>query len=379
VRIAIYVGELDVKGGTHKQVLRLAQYLLDYGHDVLIVTPNYQPGEGYPEFAKLPILSMPQQTGGTFLSKFKNRFRPIQMAFQMPEFDIINLHDNRVVLFGLIAKLLRRGKRYVWQINDLHPAFQIGAHSAQVRLSPVALLHRLANRLLAQMVDSITVNVSKNRERVKELLSRDASVLYCGVDFPDFDFPIQTGPGAFRLMSTGLFFPYRNYDTLVKACAVANRCLSLPIQLTIVGDTRYSPDYAASIKALADAEGVALTILENLSQSELDQQLLQSHAFAFVNVDQSWGLAVFEAAARKKPVILSKSVGASELLAGKPGFIMVDPLSHIEVADGILALANDQAQLSKSAEQAFGSVEDMSWQVMYCAPASLLFDQLLEI
>jgi glycosyltransferase involved in cell wall biosynthesis len=191
------------------------------------------------------------------------------------------------------------------------------------------------------------------------------------------EFSVQSAAAPFRLLSTGVFVPYRNYETLVDACALANQSLDKPIDLTIVGDTRYNPEYVKKIRELAVSSKVSLTIRENLCQEELDRQVAASHAFAFVNVDQSWGLAVFEAAARAKPVILSKSVGASELLDGRPGFLMVDPLSPREIAEAIVSLATDAQKLESTAVMARDSVKDMSWERLYCAPAEALFERLL--
>jgi glycosyltransferase involved in cell wall biosynthesis len=378
VKVGIYVSELDVKGGTHKQVLRLAQHLLARQHQVQIITPRYVPGQGYPEFAALSVLTLPAHTGGGFLGKLQRRLRPVRLAMQMDQVDVVNVHDNRGLMFGFLAKWFGKGRRYVWQINDLDPAFKLGAHREHQRPTAREVQQRLVNRWWAQSVDAITVNVGKNRERVKECLSRDAEVLFCGVDFPASDFHAQTAPGAFKLLTTGVFFPYRNYETLLQACAIANKSLATPIELTIVGDTRYNPEYAARVRQLAQTSGVALTIRENLSQADLDHQIEHSHAFAFVNVDQSWGLSVFEAAARSTPVILSRSVGASELLGSKPGFLMVDPLSAKDIASAILSLATDGARLLATATQARDTVKDMSWERLYCAPAVALFERLLK-
>lgn len=378
LKVGIYVSELDIKGGTHKQVLRLAQHLLSEKHEVIIITPRYIPNQGYPEFSNLHILSLPEPTGKSIVDKIKRWLGPVRLAIHMPTVDVVNVHDNRVILFAFVAKLLGKGGKYVWQINDLDPAFGIGAHSKLQRSTLRMFWQRIFNRLWAMTADSITVNVSKNRERVADYMSQDAEVLYCGVDFPDSDFPIQKFSGSFKLLTTGVFFPYRNYETLVHACAIASQSISVQIELTIVGDTRYNPKYAEYVSQLAKSLGVALTIRENLSQTELDAQTMHSHAFAFVNVDQSWGLSVFEAAARKKPVILSKSVGASELLTGRPGFLMVDPLSQQEIAAAILLLATDNSRLHTLADQAFNTVKDMSWESMYCSPASALFERLLK-
>ncbi len=377
MNIAIYVSELDIRGGTHKQVLRLAQFLRASQHNVLIVTSLYVPGHGYPEFADFPILTLSGETRTSLLGKLFKRLRAVQLAIRMPEVDVVNVHDNGGVMFGLLAKILGKGKRYVWQINDLHPAFQIGAHKQYARSSIRQMVQRMANRWWASRVDAITVNVGKNRTRVQEFLRKDATVLFCGVDFPTTEFSILTCTSPFRLLSTGVFFPYRNYETLVKASALANERLGTTVDLTIIGDTRYNPEYANKIRNLAIKSKVALTIRENLSEEELDREIAESHAFAFINVDQSWGLAVFEVAARATPVILSTNVGASELLDGRPGFLMVDPLSSEDVANAIIALATDSRLLELTAKMARDTVKEMSWARLYCAPAETLFERLL--
>jgi glycosyltransferase involved in cell wall biosynthesis len=377
VKVAIYVSELDVKGGTHKQVLRLAQHLRARQHDVRIITARYVPNLGYPEFTDFPILTMPEFSSLGLFGKLLNRLRPAWLAMRMPSVDIVNVHDNRGLLFGLVAKILGKSKRYAWQINDLDPAFKIGAHSKHQRPTIRDIRQRIVNRWWAHWVDAITVNVSKNRTRVQEFLGQDATVLFCGVDFPETTFAVQAASTPFRLLSLGVFFPYRNYETLVIACAQANQQLDKPIHLTIVGDTRYNLGYVEKLRNLAVTAKVTLTIYENLSQADLDSQIADNHAFAFVNVDQSWGLAVFEVAARSTPVILSQSVGACELLGGKPGFLMVDPLSPDEIAAAIVSLATDAQKLMSTAVMARNTVKDMTWVSLYCEPSEALFERLL--
>lgn len=377
MKVGIYVSELDVKGGTHKQVLRLSQHLLAQQHEVQIITACYVPGLGYPEFANLSVLTLPEETGKGILSKIRRRLRSARLAIRMEPVDIVNIHDNRGLLFGFVAKWLGKGRRYVWQINDLDPVFKIGAHRQTKRPTIRDVRQRWANRYWARSVDAITVNVGKNRQRVQECLGKDAEVLYCGVDFPEAEFRAQTDAVPFKLLSIGVFFPYRNYETLLTACALANQRLPVPLELTIIGDTRYNPRYVERIRQQADRLEVALTIRENLTQVDLDYQIAKSNAFAFVNVDQSWGLAVFEAAARATPVILSKSVGASELLSGKAGFLMVDPLSPEDIGNAIVSLASDPDRLLAMAHQACNTVKNMSWDRMYCAPVGALFGRLL--
>jgi len=380
MKIVIYVGELDVKGGTHKQVLRLAQHLMSQGHELKILTPTFVLAETYTEFAEIPVVALAKEgtSNKRWWSRVRYKLAPIRLAMTMGHTDIVNIHDNRGVLFFILVWILRRAQFSVWQINDLHPAFKVGVFNDALSKNLKDRIHVILNRWMARHVDAITVNVGKNVERVALHMGVSAQLIHCGVDLPNNPpAPIPPVRQPFRVLSTGVFFPYRNYETLVTACLSAQSALGRAIQLTIVGDTRYNPAYVKAIREQADRDGVALRIRENLSQEELDNEIAESHVFAFVNVDQSWGLAVFEAAARGKPIVLSDSVGACELLAGHPGFELVNARSSDSVSRSIVKLLQAPAECVALARQAQRHVQSMSWGTMYCSPVETLFSRLL--
>lgn len=55
MKIAVVVSELNIRGGTHKQVLRLCQYLRKKGNDVCIYTKYYDLSKTYSEFINFNI------------------------------------------------------------------------------------------------------------------------------------------------------------------------------------------------------------------------------------------------------------------------------------------------------------------------------------
>ena len=375
MKIALYVAELDIKGGTHKQVLRLAQYLVRQGHVVRLVTLTYMPLTTFPEFAQIDIVSIYEGPPQSRLERLLRRLAPIRLAFKLPPMDIVNIHDNRGLLFFFTAWLLRRSFSYVWQINDLHPSFRIGNCASFPRRwhQPIA---RGLNRLMARRVDRITVNVGKNVARVQQYLGVDAELLHCGVDLPTQEVSMSLPPMTpFRILSTGVFFRYRNYERLVEASAKAARQSSQHVALTIVGDTRYDPEYAQQVREMADAQGIQLSIKENLSDEELHQEIANCHVFAFVNIDQSWGLAVFETAARGRGVVLSNSVGAAELLSDLPGFYLVDPTSIDGISQALVSFIRNPQQCREYGKAAASSVYDMTWDKMYSSKVEALFMQ----
>lgn len=373
MKVVLYVAELDVKGGTHKQVLRQAQYMKARGHQVQVFTPVYVPSATFPEFEELEVVTPRVAATGRLASVLAAG----SLAFDTPSVDVIHVHDNRCLLYFFFLRLLRRSKKIVWQINDLHPSFRIGNSSD----APKKWRHGVGqwlNRRMAASVDAITVNVGKNVDRVRQYLGAKAILFHCGVDLPEGEVSEnQSNVDRLKILSTGVFFPFRNYERLILACGQISRSTGIKLHVTIVGDTRYSPGYVQSVKNAARNEGVSLRILENLTDSQLAEEIKSACAFVFVNIDQSWGLSVFEAAARAKPVVLSRSAGASELLSGKPGFEMVDPESVESIQSALSKLVMDPKYADEQGSYARLAVQDMTWDRMYSAPVEALFLRLL--
>jgi len=373
--IALYVSELDVKGGTHKQVLRLTQYLVQQGHKVQLFTPIFNLAKTFPDFDNIDIVTLYDEPPKSSLSRLFRRLAPIPLAFKLTKVDVLNIHDNGGLLFFFTSWLCKRARCYVWQINDLHHSFRLG-NSSKVSARWHHPIARLFNKLMARMVDHITVNVGKNVKRVHEHLGINAELLYCGVDLPTQAVNTSLPPmSPFRVLSTGVFFGYRNYERLVESCAIAAAKSGQSVELTIVGDTRARPEYAEKIRNLASLHKLPLAIRENITDKELDHEIANCHIFAFINIDQSWGLAVFETAARKRAVVLSNSVGAAELLNGLPGFQMVDPTSTDQIAQTLLRFIDNQMLCSELGEAAAFTVSDMSWDNMYSSKVEFIFNK----
>ena len=100
-----------------------------------------------------------------------------RLAEMVSDADVVNIHDCG---FETLLPAFK-GKRVVWQINDLYYVFQTGV-SASSRQS-------LRNRALKRIILNGEICRrdyrqchQKCRERVKRCMGRDATVLYCGVE-----------------------------------------------------------------------------------------------------------------------------------------------------------------------------------------------------
>ena len=94
MKVAIVVNELNIRGGTHKQVLRLCEYLVAQEIEFKLLTKYYDAAKTYPEFEKFCPRSL-YKTEEDFNKKRgiveKIRYT-VQFMKMIPEdYDIINI------------------------------------------------------------------------------------------------------------------------------------------------------------------------------------------------------------------------------------------------------------------------------------------------
>jgi glycosyltransferase involved in cell wall biosynthesis len=381
---ALVVRELDVHGGTHKQVCRLASHLVSAGERVLVITGSWLPGTGYSETSTLPILAWnpgrpaPMSIGRVVLSRLRwvLGFARFVIRCLPRDIDIVNFHDMESEFVIPFVRVLRPRARIIWQINDLPRCFRVGISSSAANTRHFASWRRIA-RWSARQCAAVTVNVSRNKRLVKQHLGVDAEVLYCGVD-QRFATPPrrEKGSRSFRVLSTGVFFPYRNYEILIRAL-ILSRDRGLDVSGAIVGRTDWDAAYAARIAALIQEEKCPCEILGEVDEIRLNAELSAADAFVFLNKDQSWGLSVFEALNAGLPVILSRSTGAVELLGSTPGVHLVDPDDSEAVATLLASFANDMTNTRAAGAAGAQAVAEMTWERMYCSPLRALADRLV--
>lgn len=378
MRIGIAVRELNIRGGTHKQVQRLAEHLVRAGETVRIYTKYFDPDRCYPGIGDLdvrpvtPLKTQVDERGKRSRHRWESSVALGRALAR--ECDVVNLHDNGLKLAWLVAKLLNPRLRFVWQINDLPASFGVGATPAAKRPRLKQrwrdLVDRLTARLMARSVDAITVNVTKNAHRVRDHLGVEAKVLHCGVDLRNAAPVVRAppAPGPLRIVSTGVFLPYRNYEAILHAQARLRDRHGITSSLRIVGSTGPAPGYARSVADLAAELGVACEILGEVDEPTLAEVYRSSDVFVFVNVDQSWGLAVFEAMDFGLPVVVSRSVGATELLHPGADAEVVDPQDPGAIADALAALHRDPELYRRRSEAAFTATRGMVWGELYGEP-----------
>lgn len=382
MKILVTINELNIRGGTHKQVLRLCEYL-SKNNEVIIYTKIYEKEKTYPEFEKFNIVSsniIDINNGNIFkkiISKLKN-YKIEKKIFKdlLKKVDIVNAHDFSEARIIRLAK--KANKKVVFQINDM-PVYFLEGNAKGKKDNFKNKIKRVIFKQLIKGVDVITVNVTKNKEVVKRRLNKDAIVLYCGVDInKKLDrHNNMHDEKALKLFSSGVFLTYRNYETLVKVVdkIVKNNGI---VHLDIMGSIDSDKEYANYIKKMiADMNlDKYITIWGQVDDEKYVELHNNADMFLFVNINQSWGLAVFEAMSCGLPVIVSESVGAIELLTDKEDSIILDPENVDSIYNEIMNLKNDKKYYEKISTNAYEKVKSFTWDKLYSSKMLELFEKI---
>lgn len=369
--IAFLINELNVRGGTHKQFLKLLEYSERKKENFCIVTRKVDLSATYPGFAKFKdrIRLFPIQKSAFWGETLINAICGIKKLRDLTsDVDIINIHDGGFEIYFPAFY----GKKVYWQVNDLPFYFQVGV-SAHKQLNIRNKIVRKYILFCSRLVTCFTVNVSKNAERIHKCFGKEAKVFYCGIESLQINKDIEISLEHFKgkkvnLLSSGVFFPYRNYETQLK---VVEKLLlhHIDVNLKIIGSTDWDKTYADKIRNLIQQNQLqsVVTICGQVDENEFNRLHNWADIFLFINIDQSWGLAVFEAMSCGLPVIVSKSVGATEILSDRVNSIFVDPCDSTAIVNKILALMNDEqfyVQISNSAKD---FCHLYTWDKAYCS------------
>lgn len=377
MKITFLIQKLSERGGTHKQLLRLCQLCKAKNIDFNIITRAYEKELGYIEFMEFEgQIEILKKSKIPILNEIFSQFRLARNTGNST--DIINVHDNGFHFFLLFISLLNLGHKTIWQINDLPGSFQVGNLKAS-KQKPRHFFSRKIFKFIAKRINSITVNVSKNQKRVRELLKKDSHLFHCGIDSPFIlqELNIKPLSNPIQLLSVGVFFPYRNYETLLELGRQL-KIQGIEFKINIIGSMSPSPSYANKIKEIISKYELSseVNLLGSISEKSFDQITKQSDFFLFLNIDQSWGLSVFESMSLGIPVIVSKSVGACELLQNDFDSTIVNPTDVIEIKSKLITLIEDEDKRNQLIRNAKETTNVMSWDIMYGEKMIKLFESI---
>ena len=368
--VAFFIKDLDVKGGTHKQFLYLLKYMKKNKKPFKIITTQLDYGKTYEGFSKYKnsIVHIQKKKYRSLpLKLFSSLIFILNIKKELKSVTVFNIHNLGLELYFPFFY----NKNIIWQVNDLPEVFRVGIHKDQTVTFITRLVQKYLRFGIRHFVKAITVNVTKNKQRIQAIFQKNADVFYCGIEKVDINRNMQNSLERFKsrkinLLSSGVFYPYRNYETQVEVVRIL-KDKGFDVNLNIIGSTELDRIYAGKMISLINDYHLTdeIKIYGQVSEDYFKQLHADADIFLFVNLDQSWGLAVFEAMSCGLPAIVSKSVGATEILHNDIDAIIVDPLDIQSIANKIERLAQDANNYLRFAKEGIAFSERYTWDNAY--------------
>lgn len=151
--------------------------------------------------------------------------------------------------------------------------------------------------------------------------------------------------GKFNLLFIGSFAAHKGLLTLIDALEKISP--SFPqLTLTIAGQpTLFFPNIQQKINSLPTTTQSKIKIITSFSDSKLPILIDNCQILISPSTQESFGLVLLEAWARKRPVIAANVPASLELISKSHGGLLFNPNDSIDLSDKITSLLNDpQAQ-----------------------------------
>ena len=400
MRIAILLSELMVEGGGDRQAVYLASELQDMGHDVVVYTHTYDRQRCYPDVcSRLNIVV----TGKHPLARLPIPSRRLRAYLNMRRladqldgpFDVLNPHHwppHWAAVWA--ARRTFPQPAVVWMCNDPPWPPENPSSGIRILMSPLrALLRRvfLWHDLRAiRHVSRIVVLSNYAKRLVDATYGCDSSVVRSGVDFESLrlDDPTEAAAirrqhavpeNAFLLLALGILMPHRRLEDALAGVAEAVAG-GHDIHFLIVGSPAQHPEYAEGLRALTHNLGLdsRVTFVGAIPESRLRLYYHACDAFIFPNENQTWALAVTEAMACGKPVIVSTGAAVQEILEdGKTAFL-VPPRRPDAIAAVLSELIDDPELRKEVAARGCQHVHDMLSWPGYAQTMLGIFDETVD-
>lgn len=420
MKIAMIHTPILGRGGGERQVLTLATELRKRGHVVEIFVSALDKENSYPELLenltvnviphplgkKMPRWLTPLETarsqnsvqdskqtrdassarewmrrnmGRQFYTIPYDLPTMINIGRKIPKgFDLINNHNYPSEWAAFIAKK-RLKTPVVWMCNE--PPFWFFVPELRRGLRKINWpVYNLFDKTVVNYVDQILVLSHIAGEYVRKAYNRPSRVVRSGVDIERFSnasgeaFRKKQGlENDFVLLQVGNLELNKRQADAIKALQILSKRNS-GIKLVFDGGGRQT-----DLIRLSEQLGVKDKVL--YVRSANDEELAEVYAAcdAFVFPAQiTWGLAVVEAMATAKPVIVSKRCGASEIIQNGINGFVVDHAKPEEIAKVVQMLVDDHRLRNEVGRNAREYVKScLSWK-KYADQMESVFEKTIQ-
>jgi 1,2-diacylglycerol 3-alpha-glucosyltransferase len=361
MRIVIFTNNYKpVVGGIAVSIALFRQGLIDAGHEVHIVTPEYQDYEDEePYVYRVPALDLPGALSGSLALPLK---APITTTIQGIKPAVI--HSQQPYLMGDVAAAVAQDMNVplVW---TFHTRYDINAKEYFPFAPELAtsIMNRVIERYLEECVQVISPTAS-----IKDFIQRQyapqvpVSVVPTPIDLSAY---CTLEPRRVRatlapednklLMYVGRLAIEKNLDFLLRAFApIAAQCPA--VRLVFVGEGLAEDNLRQMARKLGLEERITFT--GAIPHDEVPHYTAAADMFIFSSLTDTQGLALMEAMAAGTPVVAVEAPGPVDVLA-EGGGILVPPQEDA-FADAVCTLLTNEDRLHEMGQEAKRAVQRYS-------------------
>ncbi len=394
--------DLTFNGGAPRQLLLLAKWLQAFGHKVTIYAYRYNPSRCFPDLTtSLDIRCVdkiePDWTPARVTLPHRRLFyaakrhlyesRKLAQLIDDPG-DLLNTHTRAANAAALYCKR-KTGVPIVWMCNDArnweHSGYR--PYFPPLLQWPVDRVMGYLQKQIVREIDHIVVLDEKVKQVIENFYHRTAQVIRSGIDMrafgerPECRSKIRERHGipgdSFLLLWLGILEPHRRIEDVLEAMRRLRQHRD-DVRFMIVGLDSVAPHYSQRLRQfVADhhLEGVVSFVFRSVPDEELPDYYSACDAYVYPCENQAWGIAVLEAMACGRPVIVSRAVGVEEVLEDGETALLVPGRNPEAIMRAAAELADHPDLRKKIARQGRQHVErNFSWE-KYSAEMLKVFEQ----
>lgn len=390
MKISLLILDLTFNGGAPRQLLLLAKWLQEFGHKVTVYAYRYNPSRCYPDLTTSldircverlapdwvpPRTNLPHRR--LFYAAKRHLYESRKLAHLIEDpGDLLNTHTRAANAAALYCKR-KTGVPIVWMCNDARNWEQPGyrPYSPPWLQWPVNRVMGYVQKRIVRQIDQVVVLDEKVKRAIENFYHRPAQVIRSGIDTrafgerPQGRAKIRQRHGipsdSFLLLWLGILEPHRRIEDVLEAMRILRQHRD-DVRFMIVGLGSVAPHYVRRLRQfVADhqLEKVVSFLLQSVPDEELPDYYSACDAYVYPCENQAWGIAVLEAMACGRPVIVSRAVGVEEVLKDGETALLVPGRNPGAIMRAVAELANIPDRRNKIARQGREHVQrHFSWE-----------------
>jgi glycosyltransferase involved in cell wall biosynthesis len=387
MKVAILISELLVEGGGERQPVHLAAELQGLGHEAVIFTTAWAPESCYPSLRRgLRVVESGRHPLNRLPLPLPARLRDLldmrHLARAVGEgFDVLNPHAWPAHWAAVAAsQRLADTPPVVWMCNDyLWPEYLFQRRPwwdvhGRLRQAWRRWLRRYDQGMVENIGRTVVLD-GRMTQSVREGYGVDSVVVRSGAaphempavpleDTERLRRELGLHGDDFLLLFLGILMPHRRLEDALKALPPLTE-RGRRIHFLVVGSRQYDRRYSRFLEEQAKALGIGqhVTFGGAVPEASLPLYYNACDAFIFPNENQTWGLAVIEAMACGRPVIVSTGCGVSEVVTDGVNALLVPPRRPDRITLCLKRLMDDADLRRSLGEEGRRLVEtELSWR-----------------